>query len=63
MSDSDGKFFVNGIVPDEGFEVYGETEDGRRSPSLSLQATPGVTVDFGHRGQVATSELVSRSAT
>ena len=44
VSDSDGQFFVNGIVPNEGFEVYAETEDGRRSPSMSLQATPGVTI-------------------
>lgn len=45
VSDSDGKFFVNGIVPNEGFEVYAETEDGRRSSSMSLHATPGVTIE------------------
>lgn len=45
VSDSDGQFFVNGIVPNEGFAVYAETEDGRRSPSMSLQATPGITIE------------------
>ena len=45
VSDSEGRFFVNGIVPNEGFEVYAETEDGRRSSSMSLRATPGVTIE------------------
>ena len=38
----EGLFIVNGIVPDEVFTIYAETQDGRRSEALTLEATPGI---------------------
>jgi hypothetical protein len=40
----DGRFRVNGIVPDEGFAIFAEL-DGRRSESFSLRATPGISIE------------------
>ncbi len=41
MTDDDGLFFVNGIVPNERFSIYAELEDGSRSDVQSLTTTPG----------------------
>ena len=41
----EGRFIVNGIVPDEVFTIYAETEDGRRSGALTLEATPGIPIE------------------
>lgn len=45
LTGSDGLFKVTGIVPGEGFSIYAELEDGRRSNSQSLTATAGVPIE------------------
>lgn len=44
MTEAAGRFRVNGIVPDEGFVIYAES-DGRQSESFILRATPGVPIE------------------
>ena len=45
MTGDDGRFRVNGIVPDQRFSIYAELEDGSRSGSQSLTATPGIPIE------------------
>ena len=45
ITDDDGRFRVDGIVPDETFGLYAETKDGRRSPAVTLRATPGIPIE------------------
>lgn len=44
MSEDDGQFFVTGIVPDEGFSIYAELDNGTRSNVQTLTTTPGATL-------------------
>ena len=44
MTDDDGLFFVTGIVPNEGFSIYAELENGNRSDVQSLTTAPGATL-------------------
>ena len=41
----DGKFLVVGIVPNQRFSIFAETDDGSRSSSKSLTATSGNTTE------------------
>ena len=41
----EGRFIVNGIVPDAVFTIYAETEDGRQSEALTLEAAPGIPIE------------------
>lgn len=42
LTGNDGLFRVTGIVPGEGFSIYAELADGRRSNSRLLTATAGI---------------------
>lgn len=44
MTDDDGLFFVTGIVPNEGFSIYAELDNGTRSNVQTLTTTPGATL-------------------
>lgn len=41
----EGVFRVNGIVPDTPFSIYAETEDGRRSDTMTLEVVPGIPIE------------------
>ena len=45
LTGDDGRFLVTGIVPNEGFSIYAELEDGSRSDSQTLTATPGTLIE------------------
>ena len=45
LTGDDGRFLVTGIVPNEGFSIYAELEDGSRSDSQTLTATPGIPIE------------------
>ena len=45
LTGDDGQFLVTGIVPNEGFSIYAELEDGSRSGSQALTASPGMTIE------------------
>ena len=44
LTDNDGGFRVNGVVPNQGFVIDAEL-DGQRSSSQSLTATPGIPIE------------------
>lgn len=45
LTGNDGTFAVNGIVPDTEFQLYAESEDGRRSEVVTLTASPGLPLE------------------
>ena len=45
LTGDDGLFYATGIVPNEQFTIYAELEDGSRSDTHTLSATPGITIE------------------
>ena len=45
LTGDDGQFLVTGIVPNERFSIYAELEDGSRSGSQTLTASPGMSIE------------------
>ena len=44
LTDDDGQFYVTGIVPNEGFSIYAELENGNRSDVQTLTTAAGTTL-------------------